>query len=538
MTSGGNHPENEVSQGRTMTIQALNPAPPDSPLRRQLSVLVGRQPRQRTLYLATLAFFLSFVVWFDMAPFALSIKAEMHLTPKQLGVLALCNLALAIPGRVFAGMLLDRYGPRRLFGGILIFAAVPNTLFALSHTYTELVVSRLFVGLVGAGFVVGVRLISEWFDHDDLGTSEGFYGGWGNFGSAAAALSLPLLASLVASGPGAWRWGVGLCGLVAAAYGVCFLFVVRDTPEGRTYRRPRRHGALQVRSPGAVLGLVALQIPLVGALGLVAYRVERAGVIGPAALQVCGVVLAVFLVGLVWRVVQVNRPALRGTASPDAVPSLVPVALLSLAYAVTFGTELSVISLLPTYFAHTFGLQIAAAGVAGSAFAFTNLVARPAGGLISDLTGKRVKVLVVLLLGTAVGFVAIGFVTSSTPLWLSLVFVVVASLFVQAGNGAVFAMVPLVSRASNGQVAGLAGSYGNIGGVVFSSVLFFTATTTDVVGDTALLFTTIAVSALVVGLLCLGLLRLAPDDDAVLDLDGTGVDDPVVAEPALAMVNA
>jgi len=99
-------------------------------------------------------------------------------------------------------------------------------------------------------------------------------------------------------------------------------------------------------------------------------------------------------------------------------------------------------------------------------------------------------------------------------------------------------MVPLVSRASNGQVAGLAGSYGNIGGVVFSSVLFFTATTTDVVGDTALLFTTIAVSALVVGLLCLGLLRLAPDDDAVLDLDGTGVDDPVVAEPALAMVNA
>src|SRR5207245_2938909 len=160
------------------------------------------------------------------------------------------------------------------------------------------------------------------------------------------------------------------------------------------------------------------------------------------------VVLGVFLLGLVWRVVQVNAPVLHGSASPDAVPSLVPVALLSLAYAVTFGTELSVISLLPTYFANTFGLKIAAAGIAGSAFAFTNLVARPAGGLISDLTGRRVRVLVVLLLGTAVGFTLIGFITSNTPLWLSLVLVVIASLFVQAGNGAVFAMVPLVSRAS------------------------------------------------------------------------------------------
>jgi NNP family nitrate/nitrite transporter-like MFS transporter len=345
------------------------------------------------------------------------------------------------------------------------------------------------------------------------------------------------VASLVATGPGAWRWGVGLCGLVAAAYGAFFLVAARDTPEGRTYRRPRRHGALQVRSPRAVLGLVLLQIPIVGALGLVAYRIERAGVLTSTGLLVCYVVLGVFLLGLVWRVVQVNAPALRGSAAPDAVPSLVPVALLSLAYAVTFGTELSVISLLPTYFANTFGLKIAAAGIAGSAFAFTNLVARPAGGLISDLTGRRVRVLVVLLLGTAVGFTLIGFITSNTPLWLSLVLVVIASLFVQAGNGAVFAMVPLVSRASNGQVAGMAGSYGNIGGVVFSSVLFFTATTTDVVGDTTLLFAAIASSALVVGVLCLALLRLAPADGSVIDLEGSGGHEHV-ASAALAMVNA
>jgi nitrate/nitrite transporter NarK len=84
----------------------------------------------------------------------------------------------------------------------------------------------------------------------------------------------------------------------------------------------------------------------------------------------------------------------------------------------------------------------------------------------------------------------------------------------------------------------MAGSYGNIGGVVFSSVLFFTATTTDVVGDTTLLFAAIAASALVVGVLCLALLRLAPTDGAVIDLEGSGGHEPVASEAALAMVNA
>ena len=47
------------------------------------------------------------------------------------------------------------------------------------------------------------------------------------------------------------------------------------------------------------------------------------------------------------------------------------------------------------------------------------------------------------------------------------------SFFVQAGEGAVFAMVPLVKRRMTGQIAGMAGAYGNVGGVVFLTVLSF-----------------------------------------------------------------
>ena len=80
--------------------------------------------------------------------------------------------------------------------------------------------------------------------------------------------------------------------------------------------------------------------------------------------------------------------------------------------------------------------------------------------------------------------------------------VALTSLFVQAGNGAVFAMVPLVQRRVSGQIAGIAGSYGNIGGIAFSSLLYFTADKAHPAGDTRLLFLASASAAAAMAVLC------------------------------------
>jgi MFS transporter, NNP family, nitrate/nitrite transporter len=456
----------------------------------------------RVLYLTTAAFFLSFVVWFNFAPFSVAIGDDLGLTPGQLATLGLCNLALTIPARLLVGKLLDRFGPRRLYGGLLIAAFVPNTVFATANSFPVMVWSRLALGVVGAGFVVGIRMVSEWFDRDEIGTAEGVYGGWGNFGSAGAALALPVLATAVASGPGAWRWGIGISGAVAAVYGAVYLFVVQDTPAGSVYERPRRTAALEVTSRSAVVGLALLQVPIVAALGLVASRIEQAGVIDRTTLVAISGALVVFGVYLVARVVQVNRPALAGAHPPGERYRFRSVVILSLAYAVTFGAELAVISLLPTLFARTFGLEITAAGAAGSAFAFTNLVTRPGGGLLSDVARSRRGTLVWLLAGVVVSFAVLTQLSSSWPLAVGIAVVIAASVFVQAGNGAVFAMVPLIKRRVGGQISGIAGSYGNIGGVVFASVLFFTVDPAHPEGNTVLLFSVIAAVAAIVMVLC------------------------------------
>jgi MFS transporter, NNP family, nitrate/nitrite transporter len=466
---------------------------------RQLRSLVSFKGSARILHLTTGAFFISFVVWFNFAPFAKAIGTDLHLSKAQLTTLTLCNLALTVPARILIGALLDRVGPRRLYSGLLIASAIPNTIFAMAHSYSTLVFSRLALGIVGAGFVVGIRMIAEWFPKEKFGLVEGIYGGWGNFGAAAAAMALPVIATAIASGPGAWRWGIGISGLVAAVYGFVFLLTTQDTPDGVTYARPKKASALAVGSPGAVWLLAALQVPVAGVLGLVAWRIHRVGIIGTTGLAGVGIGLVALAAWLVSNVLRVNRPVLQGEIVEQSFP-FAPVALLSLAYGVTFGAELAVIALLPTFFADTFGLKIAAAGLAGSAFAFTNLVSRPGVGIASDYAKSRKSVVVKCLIGTAVCFGMLNLLSNRWPLVLGIAAVGLTSLFVQGGNGAIFAMVPQIHRPSTGQISGLAGSYGNIGGIIFSSVLFFFH------DDAHLLFTVIAVSALVVGLLCAYLL--------------------------------
>ncbi len=449
---------------------------------------------RRIVAFATFAFFASFLIWFDMAPFALAIAKELHLSKLELGALALSNLALAVPGRVVAGRLLDKYGPRRLYGLLLIGAFVPNTWFAMAHSFSGLVFSRLLLGLVGSGFVVGIRLVSEWVKPAQIGIAEGIYGGWGNFGSAGASLALPILVTSFVHGPSAWRWGVFSAGVIGLIYGAVFLIFVRDVPEGKTYISARKVSALTVTSRKAVVGLGLLQVPLIAILGIVASRLHSAHVFNTFSTAIIYLGLGALFIYQLGAVVTANMETIRGIAFEKPY-SFRSVAILSFAYAVTFGTELTMVSLLPTYFGTTFGLKIAAAGIAGSAFAFTNLITRPGGGLLSDTSRSRKNTLMWFLLGTTITFGILSMLTKSWPLSIGIALIMLASVFIQGGNGVIFSMVPLIDHKVTGQIAGMVGAYGNFGGLVLSSLLYYTATKTSI-GNVHVMFIVIAIAAL------------------------------------------
>jgi NNP family nitrate/nitrite transporter-like MFS transporter len=440
--------------------------------RRLVADMFRRGPAQRVLHLTWFAFFLTFVAWFNFAPFAATIGKSFHLSKGQLVTLGLCNLALTVPARLVIGGLLDRFGPRRTFSAILLFTAIPSFLFATAHSFEMLVVSRLMMGIVGAGFVVGIRMVSEWFPPAKLGTAEGIYGGWGNFGAAAAALALPLIAGMV-GGPAGWRWAVAMTGVMAFVYGFVYLRAVDDTPAGVPYVRAKRAAALEVTSRGAMWGLIALSIPLGIALVDIAWRVFHVGVIGSIGFGIA-LAVSVLLLGIqitaVWRVNTRARSASYPVAEQYPFRS---VAVLSFAYMCTFGSELAAVSFLPQFFETTWGLSTAVAGAAASAFAVMNLVSRPAGGLFSDVLSSRRRWLAVLVGGLAVGYLILSQLTKAWPLGLALAAVLITSVFAQAGNGAVYAIVPMIRKQVSGQIAGMCGAYGNVGGIIFLTALVF-----------------------------------------------------------------
>ena len=163
---------------------------------------------------------------------------------------------------------------------------------------------------------------------------------------------------------------------------------------------------------------------------------------------------------VVWQVVtvlRVNRPARRSEYPADDQYPFRSVAVLCLAYACTFGSELAVVTMLPTFFEDTWALGTVLAGVAASSAAVLNLVARPGGGLLSDVLGSRRRTLSALLVGLTIGYLAMSRIGPSWPVLAAVALSLGCSLFGQAGNGAVYAIVPLVKKRVSGQVAGMAG---------------------------------------------------------------------------------
>ncbi len=452
--------------------------------------------KMKVLHLSWIAFFITFVVWFNHAPLLMSIAKSLGLEPSEVKTLLILNVALTIPARVVIGMLTDRFGPRIVYSSLLAVCSVPCFMFAMADTFEQAAIARFMLGFIGAGFVIGIRMVSEWFPANELGTAEGIYGGWGNFGSAAAAFSLPVVA-LWFGGDDGWRYAVGVTGILSLLFSVIYYMNVSDTPKGSTYFKPKHIGAMEVTSKGDFYFLLIMKIPMYAALALLTWKLSPEGVklLSETTALFCYIGLALLFVYEVSHVWKVNKGIFEKPVPEMHQYKFKQVAVLNILYFATFGSELAVVSMLPLFFAETFTLDPVMAGMVASAYAFMNLMSRPGGGWISDRFGRK-STLLILTAGLAVGYFVMSMVGSSWPLWLAVVAAMACSFFVQAGEGAVFAVVPLIKRRLTGQIAGMTGAYGNVGAVTYLTVLsfvdystfFLVIAGTAVVGFIALLF--------------------------------------------------
>lgn len=427
--------------------------------------------KSQILHMSWMAFFVTFLVWFSHAPLLSMIQESMGLTDQQIKTLLILNVALTIPARIVTGMLVDHYGPRKTYTAMLVATAGLCFFFAAATSFEVLALARFLMGFVGAGFVIGIRLISEWYPAKQLGLAEGIYKGMGNVGSAVAAVTLPTLA-IMFGGDDGWRYATAITGVIALIFSVFYYRVVRDTPAGSTYFKPQKSGGLELTSKRDFYFCVAMNIPMFGALAVLTWKVTVLGLLNEFAATACyGVLIGLYLFQT-YHLYKVNKEIFVKPVDEMMQYKFKQVAILSVAYAVTFGAELAVVSMLPLFFKDVFMIPVALAGVFGACFAVMDVLSCPSGGFISDKFGRKGS-LVILLAGAAVGFFLMSQITGDWPIALAVVTMMACSFFLGSAAGSVFAVVPLIKRRLTGQIAGMVGAYGNIGAVLFLTVFSF-----------------------------------------------------------------
>ncbi|MDC9727673.1 MAG: MFS transporter, partial [Candidatus Thioglobus sp.] len=402
--------------------------------------------KYRILHLTWFAFFMTFVVWLGLGPMMPFIQEALSLTDQQAKVLLILNVAMTIPARIVVGMLVDKYGPKILFSAILILGGLISIAFSWMQTYDQLALLRFLSGFIGAGFVVGIRMISEWFPAKQTGVAQGIYGGWGNFGSAGAAITLPFIASSFGGDDG-WRYAITMASVAAIAYGVFYYFNVTNTPKGSTYFKPKKSGAMEVSNRQDFVLYVLMNIPLYLALSLLTWKLSPAnmGMISASVELIVYATLVMIFIFQVYKTWQVNAEILKNPVPKQHQYKFKQVAILDWAYFVTFGTELAVVSMLAMFYVDWFELPKITAALLAGVYPFINLFARPGGGYLSDKFGRK-RTLIVVFSGTALSFLALGNVDQSWSIYLVVALTIVGGIFSKAGSGAVFAMVPLIQR--------------------------------------------------------------------------------------------
>lgn len=147
-------------------------------------------------------------------------------TVLQVGVYA----AMQIP----TGLLVDRFGPRRILIGALIFLGLGQILLALAHSYALGLIAR---GVLGFGdamtFVSVLRLVAAHFPGRQYAVVTSFTTAIGYVGNLAATVPL----SLLLAGPG-WVPTFLVAGLVTTMYAAVVAVRVQDTPDGPAPKAP------------------------------------------------------------------------------------------------------------------------------------------------------------------------------------------------------------------------------------------------------------------------------------------------------------
>ena len=109
-----------------------------------------KTPAMRAFHVTWVSFFLCFFGWFGVAPLMPVIRKELSLSSEEIGNIVIASVAATVLARLGVGWLCDRFGPRRVYAGLLALGALPVMGIGLADDYASFLAFRLAIGAIGA----------------------------------------------------------------------------------------------------------------------------------------------------------------------------------------------------------------------------------------------------------------------------------------------------------------------------------------------------------------------------------------------------
>jgi len=177
-------------------------------------------------------FFYAFVLRVSPSVMVDELMAEFQVGGAVLGTLSSLYFFAYAPLQLPAGMLMDRFGPRRLITGAAALAALGGALFAFAPAIEATYVARLLIGFgCGFSFVGALTVTTQLFPPARFALLAGLVQGFGILGGIVAQAPLGLVVDALT-----WRGAMGVIAGAGALLTLVAWLSIRDrvtpTPAG------------------------------------------------------------------------------------------------------------------------------------------------------------------------------------------------------------------------------------------------------------------------------------------------------------------
>ncbi len=190
-----------------------------------------KKHKKRWVFWALAVFFYLYEYFIRVSPTVMvpELMQSFHIEAVQIGILAAAYLYAYAFMQIPVGMMMDKYGARRLLSFAAFVCAIGCGFYAGTDYYWFVVIGRILMGIGSAfGFLGMVYICSHWFERTKIATMIAIGNSFGMVGAIAG--EGPLALSVIKFG---WRAPILFLGAVGLLLAIVMFFVLRSDDDCR-----------------------------------------------------------------------------------------------------------------------------------------------------------------------------------------------------------------------------------------------------------------------------------------------------------------